>query len=62
MGQRRQPKRKKPLGKPLPPFTDAEIEITDEDIEQARLWAEKYGDDTLLAMWDAEPVDEGFFE
>lgn len=56
------PKRRKPLGEPLPEATEQEAEITPEDIERAKQWVAKYGSQTLKGMLEAKVKDEGGFE
>jgi len=56
------PKRRKALGRPLPKSTDQDAEITTEDIEQAKMYVEKFGTPPFKGMLAARPEDEGDFE
>ncbi len=60
--KRKPRKKRKPLGKPLPPATDADIAITPEDIERAKIWVRKFANPRLQAMQQAEPEDTEDFE
>ncbi len=51
-----------PLGKPLPPVTDDEIiVITPEDVERARVKAEKHGNAEYNAMVNATLKEDNIF-
>lgn len=45
----------------MPKATDQEAEVTPEDIEQAKMWVQKYGSRKLVALLDAKVKDEGDF-
>ena len=55
-------KRRKPLGKPLPKATDEDIEVTAEDIEQAKEWARQNGTPRMIALLEAEAAGNEEFE
>lgn len=57
---KRKPRRKQ-LGQPLAEATEQDAEITPQDIEQAKMFVEKFGTPRLKGMLEAKIKDEGDF-
>ena len=54
--EKKRPKKKKPLGEPLPPF-EGEVEITEDDIAEAKARVESESP-LLAAFMNATPMED----